>query len=694
MPLARKEVSMSDDLKFVEEGLKLHSSVASKFDELLPKDPDELLPKDSAGLFSFSWSATGVMSTVIGAAAFLIGIINMLNKDDKVGEALKSLQRQINEIMGVLQILDRRLDELINQIAIENNRQTLARLLDYLDRAQVLNNELLDQPKDVGTAVRVANEAGVLAAKFLRQDFEIWRWTDVVEKQLFGADGVTTIEPALAIGRFKNVPTLPVYLMVMLVWLSARERVVQAGQTHRLTDDNQLLRRQLSAVSIREAFDKYGDEPDVATPVSIAENIKWRIRAFVIASTRLPVNRTCEFFYDVRNWMNGQRRAGEDFDLTVDGSMTYCTIDPATLGMPSLEFDWENEAGVAVLGELSILLHRILETGRLQEQLIGVFPNVDVYPPATLYMVAQNGDLWWRRNELSSQLGGSNNWSEPRKVATGWDAFTTAFNGGGHAMYGVKADGELLWYSHDGYADGTPRWKGPEQVDKDWHLFKTIFPGDEFVIYGIFPDGRLIWHRHDGAVGGNSVKNWAPAKEVGYGWQNFVKVFSGGSGVIYAIQTDGILKRYVHKGYLDGSPDWEGPAEIGGGGFDNFYHVTASEDGVIYGFKRDGRVLWHRYGRRRQPRPQRDHRQGWFEDRYIEATPASDEPSDFTLISGQSTSMVSRTSKSHVQISDAGSPVAAVSEQRPQWEGPVEVLRNLPGIRAAFPVLAVPLVVR
>jgi hypothetical protein len=634
---------MADDLKFSEDGVKLHESLAKMLDEAF-KAPE-----------GAAIGALGLtMGGVIGAVAFVLAVIKFMTSDEdrEMVEAMQTLQRQIDEIKGVLVMLDRRIDELVIQVAVESNRQTLRDLLDYLDSSRQLAIELIDQPRDADTAVRVANEAGILCDKFLRNDFEIWRWTDVV----LDAQG----QHALAPLRFKNMPTLPVYAAGLLTWLAARERAVEAGQQHRLSDDQARLERHRFATSVRPDFDKYQiDNPAIArdnasgTPLTIAEHIKCRIRAYPTASTTYAVNRICQFYFDVGNLMTGERRSGPGFDLLMPEGTVLCTLDPNAIGSPDMEIEMETAAGIDALYELCKILGRLASGGSLREQLIGVFPSTRVYPPAVLYFITQEADLHWYRNEEANRPGGSTSWLGPLQVGKGWGGFTTVFSGGGAAIYAVRPDGILLWYGHDGCYDGAPQWRGPQQVGEGWQGFQSIFSGGEYVVYGIQPNGTLLWYRHHGAPSGSTT--WNGPVQVGWGWAHFAKVFSGGDGIIYAIQQDGVLLRYQHLGYLDGTLNWKlytnmlvagaqsRQYEEIGTGWNGFREVVAAGDGVIYAFTRDGRILWYRYGKPHQP----------------------DQPIDFP-----------------------GVPM--LHEER--WEGPVEIKRSLPGFRSVFSLMAPPYV--
>lgn len=675
---------MADALKFAEEGLKIQASIADKMDELM-----------AAG-GSIAISAPGV-GTIIGAAVFVMGLIKAMgSNDDEIVNGLKKLQKQIDEIKVALSILDGRVDELIEQVAIESNRQTLRDLNSYVDEVRVLAIDLADRPNDVETAIRVANAAGIAVDKFLRSDFEIWRWTDVVLKEHFDAStGQTRTENALSLLRFKNIPTLPAYLTALVTWLAAREKVVKAGQEARLSDDHARLERHRAATATRPDFDKYRND-DFGTPQSIAEHIKWRIRAHPVASTNYPVNRVCQFYFVVGSMMTGRSAPGPGFDLLMPPDADTCLIDPGLLGAPDMEIDLETSAGVDTLHEVSELLGRLAAGGSLAGPSVGVFPKTEVFAPAMVYVIDQAANLQWYRNESAAARGGSKDWVGPRRVGTGWGGFTKVFSGGGAAIYAVRPDGDLLWYGHDGHGEGSEEWRAWQQVGSGWQGFRHVFSTGEYVIYGVRPDGEVLWYRHDGGRTGD-VSAWAGGITVANGWPAFDRVFSGGDGVIYGIRPDGVLERRVHKGYQTGTTDWEPAKEIGTG-WQSFREVVAAGDGVIYAFTRDGRILWYRYAKRRPPPP-----------------PSQEAPLDGVVTRGRIRPRdVTRhgggggggtgalvTDRPHYFEETPGLDGVRPYQPGPHtdpayifegeiWEGPVEIKRNFPFLRSAFVLMNAP----
>ncbi|MER6316636.1 tachylectin-related carbohydrate-binding protein, partial [Streptomyces sp. NPDC001581] len=97
-------------------------------------------------------------------------------------------------------------------------------------------------------------------------------------------------------------------------------------------------------------------------------------------------------------------------------------------------------------------------------------------------------------------------------------------------IYGITPDGDLQWYRHSGWEDGTNRWttgEGGEYVSGGWNIYRTVFCGAGGVIYGITPGGDLQWYRHDGVKdGSNRWTAGAGGKNVSGGWDIYSIVLS------------------------------------------------------------------------------------------------------------------------------------------------------------------------
>jgi hypothetical protein len=224
---------------------------------------------------------------------------------------------------------------------------------------------------------------------------------------------------------------------------------------------------------------------------------------------------------------------------------------------------------------------------------------------------ASGGDLWWYRHV--GREDGSFAWEGPKKVGTGWGELEHVFSGGNGIIYAITplvearvhitggttpaSGGDLMWFRHLGRDDGTFRWDGPKKVGTGWSAFTQAFSGGDGIIYGITPvvearvhiadpttpasGGDLMWFRHLGREDGTF--RWDGPKKVGSGWGPLQHVFSGGDGFIYAITplveasvhitgrttpaSGGDLVWGHHIGREDGTFRWEGSLKKVGTGW-------------------------------------------------------------------------------------------------------------------------------
>ncbi len=572
---------------FTEGGLKLQSSVASTMVEMMPA----------------AAPAGPYVVAIMAAIAFIAEVVEWMSNDDTVPQALRKLEEAIQHVSFLVEVLDARLDEFVDEVAIESNRQTLRDLKDYLDQIRDVRSELLNLAANADLSVVLANRAGLIVDKFLRDDYEIWRWTDVVVKTFVDPQtGASREEPDLALLRFKNLPTLPVYELAVLTWLSARERAVGFGARNRLDDDAERVRRHLEAVSVRSVFRKLGPEefhPDgsikwTPIPATIQENIKARIVSIINSSNRYPEDRMCHFWFDLQNWMTGERRHGGNFDLLMESNDVLCTVDPLQVGAPNAELEAEEAAGIPALEGLRQTLERVAQSGSMRKPLVGRFPNW-VASKSNYYAVNPPGQLlWFEHLWTSEQPGVPAGLSGPRPLASGWNRFKFVMPAGDKGIYAVEQDGTLLWFKHQGAFDGNGPLSAPSVVGNNWHQFASITVGGNGVLYAMEPNGKLWWYKHDGFETGGGLNTWRNRSPVGSNWTIFKSIFSGGDGILYGVRPDGVLVWYKHNGVNDGAATWEPSVEVGTG-WQNFTHIYGVGDGVIYAKPPNGPLQWYRH---------------------------------------------------------------------------------------------------
>ncbi|MFI2089046.1 tachylectin-related carbohydrate-binding protein, partial [Streptomyces rishiriensis] len=149
----------------------------------------------------------------------------------------------------------------------------------------------------------------------------------------------------------------------------------------------------------------------------------------------------------------------------------------------------------------------------------------------TIYGITPAGDLQWYRHDGGAD--GTNQWTAGdggNNVGSGWNTASIVFSDGAGVIYAVTPAGDLQWYHHDGWVDGTNQWTagdGGNNVGSGWNMYATVFSGGAGVVYGITPAGDLHWYRHDGWVDGTN--QWTAGdggNNVGSGWNMYATVFS------------------------------------------------------------------------------------------------------------------------------------------------------------------------
>lgn len=185
-----------------------------------------------------------------------------------------------------------------------------------------------------------------------------------------------------------------------------------------------------------------------------------------------------------------------------------------------------------------------------------------------IYAVLDNGDLMWNRHD--GRDDGTLNWALPngRKVGVGWQGAAHVFAGYQGVIYAVYNNGQVLWNRHEGRDDGTFRWaleKGRNvgnAVNKMvfWraaHVFAGGIPG---IIYAIMDDGDLLWFHHEGWADGSAKWAFDQGKPVGSGWQVKEAFALRNTTYVYAVMPDSQLLWNSHAGFNDGTFRWALPA--------------------------------------------------------------------------------------------------------------------------------------
>lgn len=213
-----------------------------------------------------------------------------------------------------------------------------------------------------------------------------------------------------------------------------------------------------------------------------------------------------------------------------------------------------------------------------------------------LYSVDSGGALRWYRHS-DWQRGGTAqaDWTDnsPALLTTGgWNQFKQVIPGGEGVIYGIKPDGSLVWYKHEGWLTGTPNWTSLSETvlstgsgeGSGWAAFKHVIYGGEGVFYVVSQNGQVGWYRHLGWQNGNN--NWVsqsekvllPGGTAGSGWAAFTQVHSASSGSLYCVKPDGSMVSYLHLGWQTGERRWRSNRERvvvpGPAGWNGFKTIT------------------------------------------------------------------------------------------------------------------------
>ena len=208
-----------------------------------------------------------------------------------------------------------------------------------------------------------------------------------------------------------------------------------------------------------------------------------------------------------------------------------------------------------------------------------------------------DGALYWYKHwQALAANPAVNRLQGPKKVSSDpdWSSYKTVVAAvGSPVFYAMAENGDLFWYRHDGFKNGTAVWQGPKQVGNGWTVFDKIIAGEDGVIYGRKPDGTLRWYKHLGHNDGS--KSWAQDHDVltpADGFGRFKDIFAGSEGVLYGILPNGDLIWNKHKGFADGTASWDLANSRVGNSWQNMKAVLSVGRGIIYAISPEGNLIW------------------------------------------------------------------------------------------------------
>ena len=181
--------------------------------------------------------------------------------------------------------------------------------------------------------------------------------------------------------------------------------------------------------------------------------------------------------------------------------------------------------------------------------------------------------------------------------------FLQLLGGGNGIIYGVQADGTLIWYRHSDWATGGPTWANGVglSIGAGFNQFQTVLASADGQLFGVRANGELVWYRYllSDPVRGSGTWASGSGSVIGSGFDEFARVVGGWDGVIYGLTDAGDMYwfRYIAGNGAAGSAAWAngGAGARIGSGWAAHEVMLADPNGVIYGIRQGGEFDWWRY---------------------------------------------------------------------------------------------------
>jgi hypothetical protein len=643
-------------------GLAMIGGVAAATEDPYPKLPGEppvqaatngKLSEGDAINLAINWakfgkdpSANAVIDTAITAitigyppAGIALGVLKgfftaLSAGPDPVAEALKIMDKRIAALEKNVTELAKALVQMNNKIMEVENRIRMNELLRRLDELGTLKGKLAVMREQNPTATEKAEFTKAVARIAARYrpdsepDNDMWHWSDLRVKTDASGKLVGDRMPA----DFKTTPMLEAYGNALVLLMAAIQYENRDPAYVKATYSGELMRH-VQVLSVRPYW--LEGQPEVTLP----ERLMNRVSCEVNVGQKYPEkNGMCsaQYAYCNDSLARKTRVAGSGIsDWHVDTANTLCTA-VTNLATPTirpgdretLESLWEQRSDRAPWGSEALLRVRQY-TGYVvpSEEVIEDFHGLEMMTMLAdrVFKLASKGTL-----------------AEPPQYSfdhTYWDK---------EYLYGVKKNGELIWFGHLIGEDRNPKKENQflkerlsTKLDSAASAYattseataatKTRGLGDAGVIARTSPStsisrmktspaasastsvGSVLTEKRAerAAVVGAVVvappdfpihHKWEGPKTVGSGWQNFRDIIPAamsditptlGAASFYAVTTDGALLWYRHDGFVYGEPRWKGPIKVGSG-WNAFKKIVPAGDGVLYGIGNDGTLRWYR----------------------------------------------------------------------------------------------------
>lgn len=183
--------------------------------------------------------------------------------------------------------------------------------------------------------------------------------------------------------------------------------------------------------------------------------------------------------------------------------------------------------------------------------------------------------------------------------------FVRLVPGGNGIIYGIQADGALMWYRHTTWQNGTVGWANGgtgRQIGSGFQQFRAVVASENGQLFGFLGDGTVRWYQYvvsNLTTGAGSWAGGGAGPVIGDGFDQYPRLFGGWQGVIYGVDDSGDLwwYRYLAGNGAGGSAAWanRGIGSKIGSGWKEIKRLWADPNGVIFGVRHAGELRWWRY---------------------------------------------------------------------------------------------------
>lgn len=590
------------------------------------KDPDAGKMVDAAiTAISIGYPPAGAALGV--AKGFIMGLAG---GPDPVAEALKIMDKRISALERNVTELARGLGQVQDEVFRVRNDIRIAELQRRRDELGNLKGELaVMRDRNAGPREKAEFVAKVarLAARFRPDssaDNDMWQWSDM---RVFRPAPGNALQTQVLNPDFKPLPMLESYVNALVLLMASIQFEGRDVAYVKRTYHDELMRH-VQTLSVRpywlEGQEQY----------TLPERLMARVNCNVQAVQKYPENGMCSARFAMCEDTLARRNtvvASGIADWHVASSNTLCT--PTTnIGLGTmrpgdremLEQKWMARADDAPWGSEALL--RVRQYTGYTAEAEETLENFHGLETMTLmadriFKLAVSGTL-----QEAPQYSFDH---------TYWDK---------EYLYGVKRNGELIWFGHLIGEDRNPPKENPllrssklqTKLDSPHTNEATgaaasarlsssaiartspsatisgAKAGSNPALSG--SAGRVIAQqdlnaqvRQQGAAGAAApeyriVHQWEGPKTVGSGWQNFRDVIPAATTSVspnvsgasfYAVTKEGSLLWYRHDGFASGEPKWKGPVQVGTG-WQNFKQIVPAGDGVVYGIGTDGSLRWYK----------------------------------------------------------------------------------------------------